>query len=420
MDSIDIITRFLFVVLNVYGLIKFWKFLTKPSIVGPIYVVFVLFFCLPVVFDFFIGIPEYNSKFYNFKRAAEHLETSIVYNLYMIFISVLFITKINSEKYFVNTESIGRVFVRIYKRKGILLFLGLLPLFILPFVDDVGMYLTYRALNANYEVNRGAIDALLINSTTISVFASILYWFLNIKYSNKSYKGIVSCLLFLLVFCAAFINGKRYILAIIIILLLGLYYLYGIKSKKKILISTIMLSALLLSFLSFYGKNIGSNFSETYTGFRIDFGRDDVTKYVIYKEFFLEESILEYPLQSFLFDFTFFVPREIFLEKPYPYSVYLTNRLLDIDLNEPLGWSMTSSIFEECLSNLGLLGFLFPIFYFYLLKRVNKLSVISFLIGFFILMMLVVVQFSAINFLGILFIISIFLFKNDNEDIRQR
>lgn len=420
MDSLDIITRFLFISINLFGVVKFWRYLMFPSIVGPIYMVFVMFFCFPVMLDYIIGIPEYNSKFYNFKKAANHLETSVVYNVYMIFISILFITRLNNKKYIVDRDSIQLVFSQIYKKRLFLLILGLLPLFILPFVQDVGMYLTYRTLNSNYEVSRDSVDAFLINSTTISVFASVLYWFLNVKYSNKPFKNVISFFLFLLIFISAFINGKRYILAIIIILILGLYYLYGIKNKKKLLLSVIIFTGILMSFLSFYGKNISTNFSETYTGFRIDFGRDDVTKYVIYKEFFQNEPILEYRLQSFIFDVTFFLPREVYENKPFPYSVYLTNRLLDIKANEPLGWSMTTSIFEECLSNLGIIGFLFPLVYFYLLKRVNGLDVISLLLGFFILMMLVVVQFSAINFLFVLFVVTVILFRNGKKVFRKR
>ena len=59
------------------------------------------------------------------------------------------------------------------------------------------------------------------------------------------------------------------------------------------------------------------NFDSVYDMLRVDFGRDDVIKYVIYKEFFKQNHILDYPGQSFFSTLFIFIPRIIWPSKPF-------------------------------------------------------------------------------------------------------
>lgn len=89
---------------------------------------------------------------------------------------------------------------------------------------------------------------------------------------------------------------------------------------------------------------------------RVDFGRDDVVKFVIEQEIFKKEPILAYRGQSFLSTFLTFVPRRIWPNKPYPHYMYLTSRILGTAIDRlPAG--TTPSWFELCIANFSWLGF---------------------------------------------------------------
>ena len=58
------------------------------------------------------------------------------------------------------------------------------------------------------------------------------------------------------------------------------------------------------------------NFDSVYDMLRVDFGRDDVVKYVIYEEFFKKIHILDYPGQSFFQRFLSLFPELFGLVNP--------------------------------------------------------------------------------------------------------
>ena len=94
-----------------------------------------------------------------------------------------------------------------------------------------------------------------------------------------------------------------------------------------------------------------------YDGSRLDFFRDDRIKMTLFALLHPEElRVLEYPGQSFLFHATFFVPRAIWNDKPWPYATYFTSTALEIYPARPLGWGMTTSWLEEPIANLGWAG----------------------------------------------------------------
>ena len=92
-----------------------------------------------------------------------------------------------------------------------------------------------------------------------------------------------------------------------------------------------------------------------YADFRLNFGRDDVVKFVIKEEFIDKKPILEYRGQSILYDFVMFVPRSLFPNKPYPHYRYLSAAIYDTNIFDiPSG--ITPSIFEMGIANFSYLG----------------------------------------------------------------
>lgn len=103
------------------------------------------------------------------------------------------------------------------------------------------------------------------------------------------------------------------------------------------------------------------NFDSVYDMLRVDFGRDDVIKYVIYEEFFEKNHILDYPGQSFFSTLFIFIPRIIWPNKPYSHYQYLTSSILGLPISKlPAG--TTPCWYEMTLCNFGYFGYLVGIF----------------------------------------------------------
>ncbi|NDQ55803.1 MAG: hypothetical protein GZ088_01870 [Acidipila sp.] len=161
-------------------------------------------------------------------------------------------------------------------------------------------------------------------------------------------------------FAAVYLNGKRYIFAILVILLWILVAQRGFFKRFNTLITGLILF-LVLAFFSF-GYQIFvrelRDYSEIYQNARIDYGRDAVVKMTIYAELHpTRMEILDYRGESLIFWSTLIVPRELWPDKPYPYSQYFTSAMLFIS-PRILGWGMTTSWLEEAIANFSWFGFL--------------------------------------------------------------
>jgi hypothetical protein len=168
-------------------------------------------------------------------------------------------------------------------------------------------------------------------------------------------------------FGAIWLNGKRYIVAMIITWALAVFCCRPAwKRTTKTLVAAAGI-ALIAGFSLLYQFNLRDMDSTTagylYESYRIDFGRDHGIKLALHKE--LDESerpLLEYRGQSVLFALTFWVPRSWWPDKPYPYYVYYTGAVLDVPTRYTwLGWGVTNSWLDEAIANFGLLGMILGI-----------------------------------------------------------
>lgn len=179
--------------------------------------------------------------------------------------------------------------------------------------------------------------------------------------------GKKMCVLALITFILAWLQGKRFIIAV-----MGVFYLFfltkselGEKGRKRVFWILPIMGITLIAFSAFYLAVIkplsNMNFDSVYDMLRVDFGRDDVIKYVIYEEFFKKNHILDYPGQSFFSTLFIFIPRIIWPNKPYSHYQYLTSSILDLPISKlPAG--TTPCWYEMTLCNFGYFGYLVGIF----------------------------------------------------------
>ena len=112
----------------------------------------------------------------------------------------------------------------------------------------------------------------------------------------------------------------------------------------------------------------------------------------------------------------FFIPRVNWPEKPYPYAVYFVNDVLNLP-KKPIGWSFTTCILEEMISNFGIVGILIaPIFLIKLCKIGDNSS--NVFLTLFSIIVSVFFMFTQLTAFMPLFIVFLFLYiKKANNKI---
>lgn len=165
-------------------------------------------------------------------------------------------------------------------------------------------------------------------------------------------------------FLDVWLNGKRTIVPLILLLFLYVFWQKGYLRGKRLLLASLAGLTLLGVFSLVYqatfrneGPIAGSN-NEFYENIRIDYGRDHEIQMAIYAELHPDEiHILDYRGESVLFDLSIYVPRDLWPDKPLPYAQYVTSAMF---LAPPRlwGWGMTTSWLDEAIANFGWLGLL--------------------------------------------------------------
>lgn len=180
---------------------------------------------------------------------------------------------------------------------------------------------------------------------------------------------------FLSIFVFGFfwIVGKRYIIAetlIMVICILGMTK--GISGKKMIK-SLFVGGAFILIGGFLYGVFFKKNVDSFLDYLNVDFSR----QYTLVYQFYCDKigrqiSINKY--DGIVFLLTFYVPRILWWDKPYPFVNYLTLSLVGQDdvAFENAGWATTCSIFSDLYDSLSYLGLVLGIWLLVkLFRKVN-------------------------------------------------
>lgn len=369
-------------------------------------ILFFFVFIFPLMLDVFFGAPVYAS-FPGFYEAENSKLTSYIYNLFILFVS------------FFNWFARGKKTIEVsFRDTGIkfdifLLLLMFIPIFLFLLSPDQSYYKIYGGNPArNYSVEAASFHGFI----NVSSFISVIFGaYLISKYFSKNILfGVFLCAI---VFIDFWLNGKRTIV-LLFSFFLGLFFWLNYKNLKTVfLIFTLFFSFLIFS--NWYQSNVrdfGDQVSveENYENIRIDFFRDQRVKMAIYSELYPHHmKILSYPGQSFVFVSTFYIPRSIWLDKPYPYAQYFTSALYFSDA-KLWGWGMTTSIYDEFIANFGFFGvIILQVLLFYYFKSVYKVNSNYFKVfSLFLVMLLFMVQIIAFMAIYIFWLMWFLKLKN--------
>lgn len=360
MELIRICLDWILILLSTYVLFKAVnRMVLRPNASIGNYAILITwaFCCLPILLDYLIGRPKYETVYW-YKPFIEPMandEVSITYDLLILATIIALHFYCNGhERKGSSVRALAwstglswikpLVFVIVVSPFAYVMVSGLLPYFLV--YGDPGTRGMPEGANT-------MVTALLLLS--IIAFST---WF----FEKKKFKLTDIGIFILYSFAIAWVAGKRFVIALLIIVYLY-YYLNRDLPRKRRKQLLYVLPALLCSLVIFSGFYLvgvrplsDTSFTSVYEMLRVDFGRDDVTKYVIYQEFFLNNHILDYPGQTFLSTFFVWVPRAFWSAKPFQHYQYLTSSILDLPIPDlPAG--TTPCWWEMSLANFSYVGY---------------------------------------------------------------
>lgn len=382
MEILEFFSYILLFFSTIYSLIKISSLIKNKQITGFLFLlpVIFLFYVLPEFMDYITDI-KFDNYYYIYEAMQDKLTTSI-YNIYLSILIVFFTrqaVKYGKNKFnnysFNNKDGLIVIsLLRVYNKSKILIWIiFIFPIFTFLISGNYEYYSTYLTRDFLF------IDAIpeshqyltKIFELSALLGAFIITAILSEKKFYKVNKNYLLIIIFSVLIAVFWLHGKRSIIASFGFTLIMLLFITKVFSTKKLVRLTLLSIALFVGFISFYGKNIQIDSSDTYRGLRTDFSRDYGVRFAIYNDLILERHILPNKFETFIFNATFFVPREIWKDKPHPYAVYFTNSAFgNFGEDTSYGWGLTTSIFSESISNISFFGlFLAPLILNFILKR---------------------------------------------------
>lgn len=362
---------------------------SRASVGEYVFLVLWVFCCLPIFFDYLIGRPTYTTVYWYQAFIIPNADDAVscIYDSIILIACILLYTysRHASRKPTRLLKEWGGLF---FDNKPLLILLIFSPLLYIVATGHVSNYLVYGV--TSYRGMSGDSTSTVVSGLLlVSVLA-----FCNLFFRKHRLVFTDAIILIAYSFAAAWIEGKRFIIAIMIIL----YFYYFMqrqpseKVRKRLEFGMPIAVIVLLLFSGFYLMYFrplsDTGFNSVYEMLRVDYGRDDVVKYVLYHEFFLNDHILEYYGESFLSTFLVWVPRFVWPGKPYQHYQYLTSSILNLPIDQlPAG--TTPCWFEMCIANFSYFGIVLSwallVLFVWLTDRTKRVSTES------ILMMLIFV-----------------------------
>lgn len=416
--------KLLSVILNLCILIIIGKQISKRnfSLFFLLTIVFEVFFVLPIFLDIVVEEPNLE-KYKGFYISQKDQLTNIIYTIFVSIVPYIFYFEGKKTARSIGANNIQEICNNFLEKVNLskVTILGLSLLSLLPvwlalfsprpqnyFFDFAHFFNNTDAIGYEYHTSIMYIGLYI---ALISVLILKLFSKKNDLFSN--YIVIVS-IFFILWFC-----GKRTLpsLAIMGIVMINIIRLpKGKTIWKDLFAGGFLIIAFFFLYIMLTDKRLVG--LDSYDVMRVYFGRDDEVKMAIYSLLYPDKmKILDFWGQSYLFILTFFIPRSIWPNKPWPYATYFTSSLVGLESTRYLGWHMTTSWFGESIANFGWFGFLIGVWLFIKFIKISEKrdSVVVVVISTVTLSMLMVLQFSANLKFIFIWILSLIIFNNKKK-----
>ena len=217
--------------------------------------------------------------------------------------------------------------------------------------------------------------AYIYHANVVTRLCFITVIFTIIQYFSKSDKHLIFNIEVLAaVFLCTWINGKRAILIFMLFGILAVDFLDSTQDYKKLIKKAILFAIISLvyfeAFSSITGKQSESEFFDLYNMY---FSRLGCEKLSIYDHLYTN-AMLEYPGQTLLYDLLFFVPRELWENKPSFFATYFTGYAYYGVGTHFLPSNLLVNIWTEFYANFGLIGHFIALLIVILLAKKAEIS----------------------------------------------
>lgn len=404
----------------------------KLNVLYILYIGLFVFYVVPLVLDVFIGKPDYSyyySNFNGFLGLSEAIRNPVTNILYVLFImlSTLFLFVFGNDKDFTTDD-----FEKKLKNwnsiwlSSLLSIMILLPMLFAIFKlgatgGNFSDLFSYNELRVLFRIKNSNSFLLYYYLALFSVVSFVLR---SILIDSNTIKELF--IFALPLFVSFGIHGKRNIIAIFAFLLLFSVIIRGkVKPSniKYLLIFTAGLMLIVSVVYQYTIRGVGKegDFFRVYTNFRLDYGRDHVLKLALYYR--VKDMDIIFDGSNTLL----YIPKKIIslfmdIQTGQKYSVYATSRAMRELSGYNLGWGLTTGIYDEFVSNFGILlgGFFANIaicLVGYIGDKSNNMFVLllSYAIGF-LLLVLQLVSFVYIFIPWMILVIVHFLSRRKGEE----
>lgn len=323
-----------------------------------VFTLFYLFYVLPIVTNIVYTDYHYES-FYQADAAMRDFSSCF---MYLIFVNIFSYLIMHTVKDSISFEK--RIFVVNPGLVNICTFIVVLCFVLTIVLSGIQVLLGgygYAYLNEDVNINEAVIGCGVMSYLVVLGHAKII---------SKFRISFLS----LIVFCFFWIVGKRYIIAETLLMSICVLGVTGNLSGKKMMKWMIFAGVFVIGFGFLYGVFFKHNVTSFVDYINVDFSR----QYTLVYQFYCDKigrQISPNPFDSIKFVLTFFVPRSIWPDKPYPFVNYLTLSLCGQERVEFMnaGWATTCSVFSDLFDSFSYLGIVLGfVLFIKLFKRINK------------------------------------------------
>ncbi|MFQ6791637.1 MAG: O-antigen polymerase [Thomasclavelia sp.] len=359
-------------------------------------------------------------SYYGIKIALNDNFTTVIYCLFILIADIIFTLELKKiiNGQIVEQPNTYNLPKKINNKKTILIIhyicilTGLFLIFALLFAPNTSIYfdqLGYIDFNKdNLLDSELRYHEIVTNLEIIAILGVIISK--TIDRSNSLFLKFLRIIIMIFITLA---DGKR----TTIMMLVGICILIDFiktKNKRRILNEIIIAVIVLGIYFVIYSIDSGKYYYNTnwYSTINEYFFRSETTRVAIYSMFNPNKlKILDYPLQTIIYNLFFYIPRSIWETKPFPYPVYYFSAVNGYSTLIIETWRFQTSYWAEFISNLGILGAPLSIYLtIKLTSYFDKKNIVIKLLGTGLICLLQIYEFSdTFKFLTIILILLILM-----------
>jgi len=344
--------------------------------------IFFIFQYIPLIVGLFFNPNSYDWSYApNIGKAYLNDDVSILYDIYIaIIIIILYRLSKNKDTYIVAyANQLQNVKFGLLVDVTLMVFM-LSPIIGILLAPNPSIYLEWAYFYTNQTTFFEELyhNEVMKELLWISLASSLVY------YTQMKKKTWIT---YLVIIFVTFLSFKRTLLVFGCILVLFIDFFSNKNSNKlnylfkKTLLMMIVCIGYFISYVNGTGKGEDTSNYITYTMY---FGREYPVKVAIL-DLLNGSKMLNYPGESVLFDFFFFLPRSIWPEKPAMYTKYLTAYSKGTTIDDSISTTnYYANIWAECLSNFNVYGIFYAFLIIFLIKKISEKSnnIVIYLLGF--------------------------------------